>query len=479
MNEKRREFPGVDRKERMLLTSAGLPIRSPEERIKDFDGVLLIPDAETAIQEAQRCIHCPDPAPCFKACPADNDISLAMWYIEKGEFLEAAEVYRRTSSLPEICSLVCPHDQLCQGACPRGKKGEPVLTGLLEAFVVQQQRRTVGYRIPVGKPTGKKVAIVGAGPAGLSCAEQLVRKGHHVTIFEAKPGPGGLLTYGIPSFKLPKEYVFDLWNDLSEAGVEFQPNTFIGKDKKINDLFAEGYQALFIGIGANIDAPMDIEGEDLPGVINATEFLIRANVPTDLLPEGMKTRPEVGKKVAVIGGGDTAADCLRTAIRLGAEEVFCLYRRTEAEMPGNSHDRELTVDEGAVYRFLTQPIKFIAGDDGKLAAVECVKMELGEPDSSGRPRPIPIEGSNFIIEVDTIIKALGYWPDDTIGKTTPELETHKWGLIVTDAETGATSRKGVFAGGDGATGPDLVVTAMVAGRKAAAAIDRYLNEEDI
>ncbi len=475
MNEERREFPGVDRKERMQLISAGLPIRPPDERVKDFEGVLLIPDTDTAIMEAQRCIHCPDPAPCYKACPANNDISLALWYIEKGKFLDAANVYRQTSSMPEICSLVCPHDQLCQGACPRGRRGEPVLTGMLEAFAIQHQRQAGNFKIPVGGPTGKNVAIIGAGCAGISCAEQLIRKGHHITFLDAKPAPGGLLTYGIPNFKLPKEYVFDLWGDLVDAGIEFRPNTYIGKDKNIDDLFEEGYDAIFVGVGANVDAPMGIEGENLPGVLKATDFLIRSNVPDDLLPENMKAKPDVGDKVAVIGGGDTAADCLRSAIRLGAKDVFCLYRRTEAEMPGNSHDRELATDEGAEYRFLIQPIKFIAGEDGKLTAVECVKMELTEPDDSGRPRPIPVEGTNFIIDVDTVIKALGYWPDDIIGKTTPKLQTHKWGLIVTDIESGKTSREGVFAGGDGVTGPDLVVTAMVAGRKAANSIHNYLS----
>ena len=475
MNEERREFPGVDRKERMQLISAGLPIRPPDERVKDFEGVLLIPDTDTAIMEAQRCIHCPDPAPCYKACPANNDISLALWYIEKGKFLDAANVYRQTSSMPEICSLVCPHDQLCQGACPRGRRGEPVLTGMLEAFAIQHQRQAGNFKIPVGGPTGKNVAIIGAGCAGISCAEQLIRKGHHITFLDAKPAPGGLLTYGIPNFKLPKEYVFDLWGDLVDAGIEFRPNTYIGKDKNIDDLFEEGYDAIFVGVGANVDAPMGIEGENLPGVLKATDFLIRSNVPDDLLPENMKAKPDVGDKVAVIGGGDTAADCLRSAFRLGAKDVFCLYRRTEAEMPGNSHDRELATDEGAEYRFLIQPIKFIAGEDGKLTAVECVKMELTEPDDSGRPRPIPVEGTNFIIDVDTVIKALGYWPDDIIGKTTPKLQTHKWGLIVTDIESGKTSREGVFAGGDGVTGPDLVVTAMVAGRKAANSIHNYLS----
>jgi len=310
----------------------------------------------------------------------------------------------------------------------------------------------------------------------LACAEQLVQRGHKVTIFDAKPAPGGLLVYGIPNFKLPKDVVFARWGDLEKAGVEFIGNTYIGKDKTIDDLFAAGYEAVFVGVGTGIDAPMEVPGEDLPGVYKATEFLIRANVDPEHLPADMSTRPTIGRKVVVIGGGDTASDCLRTALRMGAEEVTCLYRRTEKEMPGGKKDRELAREEGARYQFLTQPVRFIAGDDGHLAQVECIRMKLGEPDERGRRRPIPIEGSNFIVEADTAILALGYWPDPTIGDTTPELKTHKWGLIVTDPETGATSRPGVFAGGDAVTGPDLVVTAMMAGRKAAAAIDAYLTK---
>jgi len=331
-------------------------------------------------------------------------------------------------------------------------------------------------RIPVGPPTGQRVAIVGAGPSGLACAEQLVQRGHHVTIFDAKPAPGGLLTYGIPNFKLPKDVVFARWHDLEEAGVEFVPDIYVGKHKTIDRLFEEGYQAVFVGVGTGIDSPMDVEGEDLPGVWKATEFLIQANVAPELLPAGTGGRPDVGQRVAVIGGGDTASDCLRSALRLGAAEVTCLYRRTEKEMPGNSHDRQLAREEGARYEFLTQPVRFIAGEDGRLAQIECLRMQLGEPDKSGRRRPVPIEGSNFMVPADTAILALGYWPDESIGQTTPGLETHKWGLIVVDRETGATSRPGVYAGGDAVTGPDLVVTAMVAGRRAAVAMNIYLAE---
>jgi len=447
----------------------------PRQRICDFDDVGINLDAETAMLAASRCVHCPDPAACVEACPTHNDIPSAMWLIEQGRFLEAAQLYRQTSSLPEICGRVCPHEQLCQGSCVRNHKHEPVLTGALEAFVTDYERCSQGVSIPVGEPTGKKVAIVGAGPAGMACAEQLVQKGHSVTIFEAKPAPGGLLLYGIPNFKLPKEVVFARWNDLAQAGVQFEGNTYIGKNKTVDDLFTEGYQAVFIGVGSEIDAPMEVPGEDLPGVYKATEFLIRGNVDLELLPEELSSRPVIGRKVAVIGGGDTASDCLRTALRMGAEKVVCLYRRTEKEMPGGKKDRSLAREEGAEYQFLTQPVRFIAGEDGNLAQIECIRMELGEPDAKGRRKPVPIEGSNFIVDADTAILALGYWPDPIIGDTTPDLKTQKWGLIVADRETGATSRLGVFAGGDDVTGPDLVVTAMVAGRKSAAAIDAYLN----
>jgi glutamate synthase (NADPH/NADH) small chain len=466
----------IDRKERARIPTDGIDIRPVSERICDFNDVVLPMEPEQAMMEAARCVQCPDPAPCVEACPVHNDIPSAMWLIEQGRFLEAAALYRKTSSMPEICGRVCPQEQLCQGSCSHLKPNEAVLTGPLEAFVADYERKEKGgVPIPVGEPSGKRVAIVGAGPAGLSCAEQLVQSGHEITIYDAKPAPGGLLTYGIPNFKLPKEVVCARWNDLHAAGVEFVPNTYIGKDKTIDDLFNEGYDAIFVGVGVGIDAPMEAPGEDLPGVMGATEFLIRGNVDQEqVLPPGMGGVPDVGKKVVVIGGGDTASDCLRTALRLGAEEVTCLYRRTLREMPGGAHDRELAREEGAIYQFLIQPIRFIPGENGRLAQVECLKMELGEPDDSGRRRPLPIEGSNFIVDADTAILALGYWPDETIGKSTPDLETHKWGLIVVDPTTGKTSRQGVYAGGDGVTGPDLVVTAMKAGRNSAKAIDEYL-----
>ena len=466
----------IDRKSRANTPFYDLDLRPPVERICDFGDVVIDFSPERAMVEAARCIHCPDPAPCMEACPTHNDIPSSMWLIEQGRFSDAANLYHQHSSLPEVCGRICPHEQLCQGSCVLNKHQTPVLCGELEAFAVDYQRRNEGRVIPLAPPTGKRVAIIGAGPAGLGCADQLVQRGHEVTIFESKPAAGGLLVYGIPNFKLPKDVWLEKWGEFERAGVKFVGSTYIGKDKTIDDLFNEGFDAVFIGVGSEIDAKMeDAPGTDLPGVYEATDFLIRGNVEKSLLPPELQKPLEIGKKVAVIGGGDTASDCLRTALRLGAEEVTCLYRRTEKEMPGGRKDRKMAKEEGAKYRFLTQPVKFIAGENGRLAAIECIEMKLGEPDKKGRRRPVPVEDSNFIVECDTAVLALGYWPDPIIGKTTPDLETHDWGLVTVDKATGRTSRPGVFSGGDCVTGPDLVVTAMVAGRKAAWAIDAYLK----
>lgn len=470
------EFASLDRKNRVHLPSRGLPTRPVNERLGDFLEVRAPLDGEWAKYEASRCIHCYGIAACQQACPAANDISTALYLTEQGNFLDAAQVYRKTNSMPEICGRVCPQERLCEGACVLGRIGDPVLVGVLESFVCEYERQQQEVFIPTNPLTGRKVAIVGAGPSGLSCADVLIRMGHWVTIYDSRAYPGGALTYGFPYFKLPHHLITELWNGLQQAGVTFVGHTYVGKKKKtVNDLFAEGYEAVFLGVGSGIDAPLEVPGENLPNVYKATEFLIRANTEKSHLPPRMRINPEVGRRVVVIGGGDPATDCARTALRLGAEEVTCLYRYTEKEIPGRARDRMLAIEEGAKFLYLTHPVRLIPGPDGDLAWIDCVKIEVGEANEDGQRYPTMIEGSNFILDADTAVIAIGYYPDPIIAATTPGLKTQKWGMIIADRETGATSRFGVFTGGDVVTGPDMVVTAMVAGRKAGYTIDAYLG----
>jgi glutamate synthase (NADPH/NADH) small chain len=470
------DFSSIDRKSRIHLPSSGLPTRLAKERVGDFYEARAVLTEDWAKYEASRCIHCREIAACRRACPAGSDISQALYLIEQGNFLGAASVFRKTNNLPEICGRVCPQEKLCEGACVIKRVGAPVLVGALESFACEYERREQGVPVHPGAGTGRKVAIVGAGPSGLACAEILVRMGHWVTIYDTRSHPGGALTYGFPNFKLPHTLIDDIWKSLKQAGVSFVGNTYVGKKKKtVNDLFEEGYEAVFLGVGSGIDAPLEISGENLPGVYKATEFLIRANTEKSYLPPRMRMNPEVGRRVVVIGGGDPATDCARTALRLGAEEVICLYRYTENEIPGRARDRLLAIEEGAKFEYQSEPVRLIPGPDGELAWIDCVKIAVGEPDETGQRYPAPVEGSNFIIDVNTAIIAAGYYPDPIITATTPGLKTQKWGMIIADRETGATSRFGVFTGGDVVTGPDMVVTAMVAGRKAAYTIDAYLG----
>jgi glutamate synthase (NADPH/NADH) small chain len=444
--------------------------------VKDFQEARAMLDENWAKYEASRCIHCHEMAACRRACPAGSDISQAMFLIEQGKFLDAASIFRKTNFMPEICGRVCPQEKLCEGACVLKKVTEPVLVGVLESFACEYERRVKGVPIHPGKLTGRKVAIVGAGPSGLACADVLIRMGHWVTIYDVRSYPGGALTYGFPNFKLPQTLITDIWNNLKLAGVTFVGNTLIGKKKKtVNDLFEEGYEAVFLGVGSGIDAPLEIPGENLPGVYKATEFLIRANADKSHLPPKMRINPEVGRRVVVIGGGDPATDCARTALRLGAQDVTCLYRYTEHEIPGRVRDRRLAEEEGVKFEYLIQPIRLIPNPDGELAWIDCVRIEVGEPDEEGQRHPQIIEGSNVILDADTVVIAVGYYPDPIVTATTPGLKTQKWGMIVADRETGATSRFGVFTGGDVVTGPDMVVTAVVAGRKAGYTIDAYLG----
>ena len=470
-----------DNHRRLQIAVQPVPKQDPKERVKNWDESFLGYALESAVIEAERCIHCPT-APCQEACPTGNDIPGAFSFLEKGDVLSAAAVFRETSNLPEMCGRLCPQEVLCEGACvvgfairtgPGGKQ-PPVSIGKLESFIADYQRKTSGVPVPVLPPeTGKRVAVIGSGPAGLAVAEQLRKQGHGCTVFESWPVPGGVLLYGIPNFKMRKEILQDKLDYLEQMGIEFKCNTVIGKDVTIDGLFEAGYDAVFLGTGAPVGGRMKITGEDLANVYQATEFLVRGNLEPEQLPENMRKPLDVaGKNVLVVGGGDTSMDCVRTAIRLGGAHVTCMYRRTEAEQKGRKEERNHATEEGADFMYLTLPTK-LSGDDGRVTAAECVRMQLGAPDESGRRRPEQINGSEFTLPVDIVVLAIGYEPDELLEKTTPGLRTTDWKTLRVD-EDSATTRPGVFAGGDTVRGADLVVTAMADGRRAAEAIHDYL-----
>ncbi|MEX0800786.1 MAG: NADPH-dependent glutamate synthase [Dehalococcoidia bacterium] len=451
------------------------------ERIKNWDESFLGYSLEQAQIEAERCIHCPT-APCQEACPVGNDIPGAFLLLEEGDVMGAANMFRETSELPEMCGRLCPQESLCEGACVVGfairtadmGRQPPVSIGKLESFVADYQRRTEGVPLPELPPsTGRKVAIVGSGPAGIAVAEQLTKKGHSCAVFDSWPEPGGVLLYGIPNFKMRKEILQDKLDYLQKLGVEFVCNTRVGGDVTIDDLFQQGYDAVFLGTGAGVGGEMRIPGEELGEVYQATEFLVRGNLEPQQLPESMREPLPVGKNVLVVGGGDTSMDCVRTAIRLGAETVTCMYRRTEHEQKGREEERRHAREEGVQFQYLTVPTRFV-GENGRVSGAECVRMRLGEPDESGRRRPEPVPGSEFTMPADTVVLAIGYSADDLLQDTTPGLHTDRGNLIRVD-EDFSTSRKGVFAGGDNVNGADLVVTALADGRRAAEAIHGYLK----
>jgi glutamate synthase (NADPH/NADH) small chain len=470
-------YRDIDRKARTRVKAIKYAMRPVEERIQDFEEVVLGFCEEDGIAEAERCVQCPEPQACMMRCPAGNDIPEALWLISQRDFIGAAKVFAATSPLPEVCGRVCPN--ICQDGCSLLKGCGSISIGKLEACVSSYARQfgALAIEVPEEK-TGKRVAVVGSGPAGITVAEDLIKLGHEVTVYEAWPVPGGVLVYGIPSFKLDKKVVMNKIRDLEDAGVNFIINTRVGEAVTIDELRDE-YDAVFLGTGAGVEATMNIPGEDLRGIYKSTDFLVRANVPFDMLPPDMRERPVVGRRVAVVGGGDTAVDCARSSVRLGAEDVTIVYRRTEAEMPGNKVERRICIEEGVDIKYLQAPVEFIGDENGHVKAMKVIKMKLGEPDSSGRRRPVPIEGSEFIQEVDDVVLAVGYWPDPYIGERTEDLATHKWGLVVADETVGATSREGVFAAGDNVHGPDLVITAIATSHQAAKSIDAYLNGAEI
>ena len=466
----------IDRKARLKIPFQPVPKQDPTERVKNWDEVYLGYDLPTAQLEATRCIKCPA-APCQKACPLHNDIPGAFLKLEEGDVLGAAEVFRATNPAPDMCGRLCPQEALCEGDCVVGKKAIPVAIGKLEAFIADQQQAMGGRPIPqLPPPTGKRAAIVGSGPAGLAVAEQLALLGHGVKLFEAWPRPGGVLRYGIPGFKMDKRHIDDQVDYLHQLGVQFAFNVRVGYDVTIDELFDQGFDAVFLGQGAGQGKRLNVPGEDLEGMYMATEFLVRANLPPQDLPNHLRRPIESGKRVVVIGGGDTAMDCVRSALRIGGQEVVCAYRRSEAEMGGREEERRHAQEEGVLFHYLTVPIRFVGDDSGHIKAVRFQRVELGEPDESGRPRPVPVIASDFELEADTVVIAIGYKGEKLLFQTTPDLQATDWGTISAE-ECGQTSRPGVFAAGDSVRGPDLVVTALADAKRTAAAIDRYLGEK--
>ncbi len=454
-----------------------MPEQHPRERVRNFDEVTLGYGEREAMAEASRCLQCRK-KPCVAGCPVEIDIPAFIAAIEKGDFAAAAAKLKEKNNLPAICGRVCPQETQCEAVCTLGKKSEPVAIGRLERFAADYEAAHGKATAPSRpKPTGKRIAVIGSGPAGLTCAGDLARMGHEVTVFEALNSSGGVLTYGIPEFRLPKAIVEREVEYIRSLGAEILLDQVIGCSTTLQELLASGYQAAFIGIGAGLPMFMNIPGENLNGVYSANEYLTRSNLMKAYLFPEYDTPIKRGRRVAVIGGGNVALDSARTALRLGAEEVSIVYRRSRAEMPARAEEIAHAEEEGVVFKYLTLPQR-ILGERGWVRAMECLEMELGEPDESGRRRPVPIPGSEFEIEVDLVIMAIGTRANPLLPSTLPELRLNKWGYIDADPETGRTSIPNVFAGGDIVTGSATVIEAMGAGKRSARAIHRLLTGEE-
>ena len=450
-----------------------MPEQDPAVRITNFDEVPLGFTPETAMIEAARCIMCKKPA-CLGACPVNIDIPSFLGRVAEGDFLGAARKVRETNALPAVCGRVCPQEDQCEGACILGVRFEPVAVGRLERFVADYERGQGAQELPeIAASTGRRVAVVGAGPAGLTIAGDLVKMGHAVTVFEALHKAGGVLIYGIPEFRLPKDIVDAEVATLTRMGVEIVTDAAIGRLKTVDELFEEGYHAVFIGVGAGAPVFMDIPGENLSGIYSANEYLTRANLMKAYRFPDYDTPIARGKNVAVIGSGNVAMDSVRTALRLGAENAYIVYRRTRDEMPARAEEVHHAEQEGVQFRFLSNPLSYGGDDDGWVRQMVCQRMELGEPDDSGRRRPVPTD-EEFSLDVDIVVVAIGTSANPLVASTTDGLDTNRWGYIVADEETGRTTRPGVFAGGDIVTGAATVILAMGAGRKAAQAIHEYV-----
>lgn len=453
---------------------AGMPAQDPKQRAHNFNEVALGYQEEVAVGEAERCLQCKNPT-CREGCPVEVKISEFVGQVRDRDFRGAYESLKDTNSLPAICGRVCPQETQCEVKCVLGKKGEPVAIGRLERYVADWAMSQGLAKPKRATPNGKKIAIVGSGPAGLTCAGDLAKGGYQVTIFEALHAPGGVLIYGIPEFRLPKAIVAEEIRGLEDLGVEVRCDVVVGRTITVDELFDDGFDALFLGTGAGLPMFMGIPGETLNGVYSANEFLTRTNLMKAYLFPDWDTPIKIGKKVAVIGSGNVAMDSVRCSLRLGADQAMIVYRRSEAEMPARKEELEHAKEEGVVFHTLCSPVGILGNDEGWVTGLECVRMELGEPDASGRRRPIPIKGSEFTLECDTVVMALGTTPNPLVSQTTEGLEVDKHGCLVTRDESGLTTRDLVWAGGDAVTGAATVILAMGAGKKAATAIDTALR----
>ena len=452
-----------------------MPEQEPQVRIKNFNEVPLGYSEELAMTEAKRCIQCKKPG-CIAGCPVDVNIPGFVGLIAEGRFVEAALKLKETNGLPAVCGRVCPQEDQCEKLCILGKKGEPVAVGRLERFAADFERQSGSIAIPApAKRNGKKVAVVGAGPSGLTIAGDLIKLGYEVTVFEALHKAGGVLVYGIPEFRLPKAIVEAEVDYLTKLGVKIETNAVIGRYKTVDELFAEGYNAVYLAVGAGAPVFMNIPGENMSGIYSANEYLTRSNLMKAYRFPEYDTPIVRGKQVAVIGGGNVAMDSVRTALRLGAEKATIIYRRTEVEMPARIEEVHHAKEEGVQFQLLTNPVEYLGNKEGWVTGIRCQRMELGEPDDSGRRRPVVVKGSEFDIPVDTVVVAVGTMANPIVPATTPGLETNRWGYIVTKGESGQTTREGVYAGGDIVTGAATVILAMGAGRQAARAIHDYLS----
>ncbi len=451
-----------------------MPAQDPAERIRNFNEVALGYSKEMALREAGRCIGCKKPS-CVQGCPVMVKIPEFIGRVKEGDFAGGIKIIKETNSLPAICGRVCPQEEQCEKFCILGKKSEPVAIGRLERFCADYELAEGVKKPELPPPNGKKVAVVGSGPAGLTCAGDLAKLGYRVTVLEALHAPGGVCIYGIPEFRLPKRIVRAEVEYVKSLGVELVTNVIVGRTITIDELFQGGCSAVFLGTGAGLPKFMGIPGENLSGVYSANEWLTRTNLMKAYLFPEYDTPIKVGRRVAVVGGGNVAMDAVRCALRLGAEEAHIVYRRSEKEMPARREELEHAKHEGVVFHLLTNPSRVVGDERGWVRGLECVRMELGEPDSSGRRRPVEVKGSEHVIEVDTVVMALGTTPNPVLSKATPGLKVHDWGGLVADEDTGATTRPGVYAGGDAVTGSATVILAMGAGKKAAAAIHDYIQ----